>query len=361
MSKIITVKMPDIGEGVVEGEIIAWLKQAGDPIAQDEPVVVVMTDKATVELPAPAPGHLAKQYYRVGEIAVKDHPLYDIQTEAKVLAAPPARKLAQELGLDLQAISGTGKEGQVTREDVAAFHAAAAKTPEKQEKPLIGIQQLMAQKVAESKKIIPDFSFFDQADASRLVLLKEKMGQDAEQQGIHLTYLPFFIKALSLCIKKFPVLNSSVDTQRNSVIIHQPHNIGIAMATDLGLVVAVLKDVQEKKLTEIIQAYAVLKQKGKERKLSPSDMKGSTITITNFGALTGRAVFATPIINYPETAILGLAKIHKSPVVVNDQIVIRPVLNCSWSFDHRVIDGYLAAEISSALVHLIENPALLLD
>lgn len=390
MSQIFTVKMPDIGEGVVEGEVITWLKKVGEPIAQDEPVVVVMTDKATVELPSPYPGLLVKQYYRVGEVAIKDHPLYDIQTDVEktpsieplerkksapkeplspktetgVLAAPPVRQLAKELGLDIHLIPGTGKEGRITKEDLAHYRkpetTMATPIPRfagDEEAPLLGIKHLMAEKVAESKRVIPHFSYFDQADASRLLVLKGKIGVQAEQEKIHLTYMPFFIKALSLCLKKFPLANSSLE--QNTLILHKPHHIGIAMATTLGLVVAVLKNVQKMTLADIIHAYDLLKKKGQEGKLSPSELKESTITITNFGALSGRGVFATPIINYPEAAILGVAKIHKIPVVVNDQIVIRDILNCSWSFDHRIIDGYLAAQISTEFVHLIENPALL--
>lgn len=370
MTKIFTVRMPDIGEGVVEGEVIEWLKKEGDLVAKDEPVVVVMTDKATVELPSPYSGTLAKQHCKVGEMAVKDHALYDIQTEGEeiaqklvgeekkdkqqlhpihtdVLAEPPARQLAKELGIDIQLIQGTGKDGRITKEDVQHYKV----NPHENQIPLRGIQQLMAQKVSESKKNIPHFSYFDQGDATSLVALKDKMGKESS-----LTYMPFFIKALSLCMNKFPLVNSSLDTKQNVIIVHPFHHIGIAMATSSGLIVAVIKHVEKMTLSEIIQSYETLKTKGQKGTLSAQELKDSTITITNFGALTGKGVFATPIINYPEAAILGLAKIHQAPVVLDNQVQIRDILNCSWSFDHRIIDGALAANVSSEFVRIIEHP-----
>jgi len=415
---IYTVNMPDIGEGVVEGEIITWLKQVGEAVAQDEPVVVLMTDKATVELPAPYPGKLAKQYYKVGETAIKDKPLYDIELErvvpqkkeasyppsappspplkaeiqkkpeeksvlGKVLASPPVRKLARDLGLDINLIKGSGPSGRVTREDISRFHAHISEAPQEpraeaksaaliasattlqplpgdRETPIIGIKRLMAQKMVESKSIIPHFSYLDQADATRLVAFRDKIKKEAEAKGIKLTFMPFFIKALSLCLKKHPLANSSVDLHKNTLVLHRVHNIGIAMSTPLGLIVPVLKNIQDATLFDTIYAYEAMKKKAKEGKLLPGDMKEATVTITNFGALAGGGVFATPIINYPEVAILGVARIQKQPVVINEETVIRSILNCSWSFDHRVIDGEEAAKISSDFIDLIENPAKLM-
>lgn len=413
-------KMPDIGEGVVEGEIVSWLKKEGDAVAKDEAVVVLMTDKATVELPTPYPGKLVKRYYKVGEIAKKDLPLFDIETDSKIhetnekksapaylvdsvpaapqpqippskpktaikaLAAPPVRKLARDLGININQVAGSGPEGRVMRNDIQHFHGAINALPQSPrpetetaaliksttpitrlagdtEAPILGIKNLMAQKMVESSTIVPHFSFFDQADATRLVSLREKMRPEAlVKKNIKLTFMPFFIKALSLCIKRHPTLNSSVDPKKNTLILHNRHNIGIAMSSPLGLIVPVLKNVEEMELFDVIYAYEALKEKAKSNKLSPSDMKEATITITNFGALAGGGVFATPIINYPEVAILGVARIQKQPIAVNSEIALREILNCSWSFDHRVIDGDLAAETSADFVTLIENPAKLL-
>lgn len=385
-----TVLMPDIGEGVVEGEVVSWLKQVGDHLNQDEPVVVVMTDKATVELPSPYPGKLTKQYIKVGEIAVKDKPLYDIALEnplnvkpsvkvsgplkkieedepaakvihqEKALAAPVVRKLAKEMGMNLSSIQGSGPEGHITREDLQK-----GKTPSLQqddeEVPLVGIRNLMAKKMVVSKKNIPHFSFFDRVDATRLMDFYTKMKKDAEERNIKLTLMPFFIKALSRCLIEHPLANSSLDEEKNSILLHKRQNIGIAMSTSFGLIVPVLKNVQQMSLFEVIFAYDQLKEKAKKNQLSSQEMQDGTITLTNFGALGDSGVFATPIINYPESAILGVAHIHNEPAVFHNEVSIRGILNCSWSFDHRIIDGDEATKISYAFKKFIENPALLLD
>jgi pyruvate dehydrogenase E2 component (dihydrolipoamide acetyltransferase) len=408
MNKVVTVKLPDIGEGVVEGEVIEWLKQVNDLVQQDEPVVIVMTDKATVELPSPAPGKLVKQYCRVGEMAVKDKPLYDIQVSEEAIIAPPTplpkvevekaaiapskkeaitpertvsqgqkalatpktRQLAKEMGLDINLIQGTGREGQVTLEDLKMTHEASIKTekvpspilhlPGDEEKPLVGIPALMAKKMAESKAKIPHFSYFEQAEATRLVQLRQKYNEEAIKQGHHVTYMPFLIKALSLTLKQYPTVNSSLDTVQTCLIIHRSHNVGIAINTSLGLIVPVIKDVQDMSLKEIVYAYEDLKNRALTGHLKSQDMKDSTITISNFGVLGGGGLWATPIINYPEVAILAVARIQKQPIVKNDNVVIRDVLNLSWSFDHRIIDGDLAATFSHHFATFIQNPAPLL-
>lgn len=416
MSRIFTVKMPDIGEGVVEGEVIEWLKKEGDALKQDEPVIIVMTDKATVELPSPSPGKLIKQYYKPGQMAIRDKPLYDIElagesatvqskeeasvtapaaplkikTEAqpesvkeqpsqtvaeggKALAAPPMRKLARDLGVDINKVAGSGKDGHITAEDIKSYLSkapgpAASKAPgtqilhlpEDEEVPIVGIRNLMARKMKESNEEIPHFSYFEQVDATRLVQLRDKVKEEADKKGVHLTYMPLFIKALSLTIKQYPNVNSMLDPASNTLVVHKHHNVGIAIATQLGLIVPVLKDVEKMTLSEVIKAYDGLKQKALAGKLHPNDMKDSTITISNFGVLGGGGLWATPIINYPEVAILAVARIQKQPMVKNDEVAIRDVLNLSWSFDHRVIDGDLAASISHYFSTLIHNPAQLL-
>lgn len=394
--KIVTVNLPDIGEGVVEGEVVEWLKEVGDPLQQDEPVVVVMTDKATVELPAPYPGKLAKQYFKPGDIAILDKPLYDIEVKTEVpevveekkelppkekqvqevvvkrkpkssqkaLATPATRKLARDLGIDINKIPGSGKDGRVNSEDIK--RTVTDKTPVihldgDQEQPLIGIRNLMAQKMAESVRNAAHFSYFEHVEATRLVQLRQNVKKEALQDGIHLTYMPFFIRALSLTLKQYPLVNSSLDQSTNKIILHSQHNIGIAITTELGLIVPVLKNVQEMTLKELIHAFDKLKKQALNGKLKPQEMKDSTITISNYGVLGGGGRWATPIINYPEVAILAVNRIQKKPMVKNDQLVIRDVLNLSWSFDHRVIDGDLAASFSHHFATLLLNPASLLD
>jgi pyruvate dehydrogenase E2 component (dihydrolipoamide acetyltransferase)/2-oxoisovalerate dehydrogenase E2 component (dihydrolipoyl transacylase) len=410
MKTIHTVNLPDIGEGVVEGEVIEWLKNVGDPLAQDEPVVIVMTDKATVELPAPYPGILFKQHYQPGQVAYKDQPLYDIEIadsgpaagqqvlvepakalpakeevplEQKskpapemvlkaghALATPPVRHLARELGINIDLVMGSGKNGRVTVEDLKAYQSQVSmlrpsetpisRLPEDEEKPIIGIRLLMAKKMAESHAAIPQFSFFERVDATRLVQLRDHFKEQGALEGIHVTYTPFLIRALSLTIKKHLALNSSVDLVNNKLIIHKAHHVGIAINTPLGLIVPVLKNIQELSMYDLIRSYESLKKRALENKLLASDMKGATITLSNYGVLGGGGLWATPIINYPEVAILATARIQKHPLVKGDEVQIRETLHLSWSFDHRVIDGDMAANISHDYAMLIQNPAALL-
>jgi pyruvate dehydrogenase E2 component (dihydrolipoamide acetyltransferase)/2-oxoisovalerate dehydrogenase E2 component (dihydrolipoyl transacylase) len=376
-ASILTVTLPDIGEGVVEGEVIAWLKKVGDSVAQDEPVVVVMTDKATVELPAPRPGKLAKFYHQVGEIALRDKPLYDIELSTKVIhsppqekvqAAPAVRKMAMDLGIDISQMTGSGKEGRVTKEDLKPHtsrplhesHTAISRFQGDTETPLVGIQHLMAEKMAESKHMIPHFSYFEQADLTRLIQTKDKIAPQATSENINLTFMPFFIRALSLTLLQFPIMNSSLDAEKSLIVYHKPQNIGIAMSTPHGLIVPVLKNVQDLKLPEIIRAFDALKKRAFTNQLHPSDMKEGTITITNFGTFEGHSIAATPIINYPEVAIVGFAKVMKQPKVINSEIAIRDLTTICLSFDHRVIDGSLAAQIASNMSTLLENPGKLI-
>lgn len=401
--KVYTFCLPDIGEGVVEGEVVEWLKNVGDKVAQDEPVVVVMTDKATVELPAPYPGTIQTLYHKPGEIAIKDKPLYDIlldekemvpveekakdvkaegtspkkgrKTEetirkavihkdeyAKAKAIPKVRHEAKEWNIDLDQVTGTGSNGRVTEDDLhhALMESKGVSGIPKQmegdeEQPLIGVRGLMARKMDETH--IPQFSYFEQVEATHLIQLRQNIQEKAAQEGIHLSFMPFFIRALSLAIKQFPQINASIEMKTGKVWLHKHHNIGIAMASSHGLIVPVLKGVEAMGLAELVHAYETMKTKALSGKLSSADMKEGTITISNFGVLGGEGTWATPMIIDPEVAILAVAKIRKMPVVKGEEIAIRDVLPLSWSFDHRLIDGELAAKISQYYCLLIKNPA----
>ena len=375
MGKILTVNLPDIGEGVVEGEVIEWLKNEGDAVFQDEPVVVVMTDKATVELPTPYPGILKKRHFAKGEIAKVHHPLYDIESEGEVqanpevkkqeaplqelpkaapkietdktLAAPAVRQLAKQLGVDLSKVTPTGKEGQATVEDVK--NALSIKPSyevigfeDDKIEPLSGIKALMADAMTRSHQVIPHFSYFEQLDVTNLKKRKESHSKKT-------TLMPFYIHALSEGLKQFPIVNSSLDDAKRRILFHQRQNIGIAMDTPYGLIVPVLKGVEKMSLDQIIDAYDILKQKAKAGQLASSDMKEATITITNFGTLGGFA--GTPIIPHPNVAILGLGKIEPVAAVVDGVIVPKEKQMICWSFDHRLIDGAIAAKLSSTFTN----------
>lgn len=419
MAEIFTVTLPDIGEGVIEGEVIEWLKEVGDAVDQDEPVVVVMTDKATVELPAPAPGMISKHYFRPGEISIKDKPLYDIEVaagaslpakapavaeesppqrskerpatrtrpqatpsgqtaEGKALATPGTRRLAQELGIDINEVTATGPHGRVTADNLRDFLAPqganksssqraapiiGASTPihrfDSDERiPVIGVRNYIAEKMVEASYLIPSFSYFETLDAGKLFQLRSNSKAEAAKHGVKLTFTPYFVRALSLCISKHPEMNASFDLDNKEIVIHKRQNIGIAMKTHRGVIVPVLKDVQEMSFHELIRAFEELKERALNNKLSNADMQEATLTLSNFGTEGG--VWATPIINYPEVVILGLARIQETPAVYRGELAIRKTLNCSWCADHRVLDGHMIAEISNTFASLIQNPARLL-
>ncbi len=454
MGNIFTVTFPDIGEGVVEGEVIEWHKKVGDSIKQDESVVMVMTDKATVELPSPHPGILVKQYFAPGEMAIRDRPLYDIElivdlkasedkeqgserqivatentpksdsqsgsgsqaalaeenaangslrtatpctvksnstiedafndppnapnvgvnpikptqaVSSKNLATPKVRGLAKELGISLTDIQGSGKDGRVIPQDLTRKISQDTDTktmllslPGDEEIPIFGIKARMAKKMTESKEMIPSFSYFEEVEVTQLVKLKTNMKAKASSEGIHLTYMPFILKALSSCILKYPILNSSYDKERSKLVLHHAQNIGIAVASPLGLIVPVLKGVEKLSLEPLIRSYEELVLRAQQGKLHSSDMKEGTLTVSNFGSNGSHGLWATPVINYPEVAILAIGKIHPQVVVRNGEVVIRDILNLSWSFDHRVIDGEAATHISQYFCSLLQNPASLL-
>lgn len=361
-----SVKLPDIGEGVVEGQVIEWLKKVGEPVGQDEAVVVVMTDKATVELPSPHQGVLAKQCYHAGEIAKVGEPIYEISlTDSKIafkeeiLATPHTRHLADELGVKIETLQGSGKEGRITDEDVEkAAHIRKPENGQEERLPIIGVRYAVAEKMSESKTRIPDYSYFDSLDATRLIQLRNKIKAEAEKENIKVSYMPFILRALSMTMLKFPLLNSSVDFEKKEIILHAQHDVGIAVNQEEGLIIAVLRNVEKMGMQEVVRSYDALMKKVQKGELSREERVHSTITVSNFGPLGGK--WATPIINYPESAILGIAKIRKEPVVRGEEIVIRDLMNLSWTFDHRVIDGELAAKVSNYFIHLLENPMELL-
>lgn len=417
--------LPDIGEGVVEGEVVEWLKEPGDLVDKDEAVVVVMTDKATVELPSPYAGKMAKHYYKAGETAIKDKPLYALEVDdfeegnrgfkskerapesaeigdagpLKVegragfslsaeshsdvpgkgcLALPRVRHLAKELGIDLAGVKGSGKGGRIEREDLAAFIKQGAevagdkKLRDEVDKAkqagmvsrdgderlsLTGVRALMAKKMGQ--QLLPQFSYGAQVEVSRLIQLRRNLKEKAALEGLHLTYMPFFIRALSLAMRQYPELNSSLDVPALELILHSSHNIGIAIASPQGLIVPVLKGVQDMDLKQIIEAYEALKDKALVNKLMPKEMKEATITISNFGVL-GDGLWATPMVTPPQVAILAVGRLYRGPIVKNDQLLVGDLLPISWSFDHRIIDGEKAAIISHAFSALLRDPAALL-
>jgi len=395
-------KLPDLGEGITEGEVIKWMTREGDQVKEDQPIVEVMTDKVNVQIPSPRTGRVAKILVKEGELAKVGQTIMvideagsathsatppapapkpavaapaQVQTSPPapgVLAAPATRRLARELGVNIASVSGSGPSGRITDDDVrrsasgpnsstVAIQASAvspAEAPREEVVPLRGLRRTISDRMAKSLRTTAQVTHVDEADVTELVLLREALKGSAEKRGVRLTYLPFIIKALVPALKEFPYTNAALDDQGGSIILKKYYNIGIATDTEQGLVVPVVKDVDRKDIFELAGEIEKLSSKARSGQLSLDDVHGSTFTITNVGAIGG--LFATPIINIPEVAILGLHKIAKRPVVREDKVEIRDTTYLSLSFDHRVFDGAYAARFTTRVIETIQDTKKLL-
>ncbi|UYO02022.1 dihydrolipoamide acetyltransferase family protein [Paenibacillus sp. PSB04] len=300
----------------------------------------------------------------------------------EVLATPSVRKFAREQGVDITQVSGTGNNGKVTKEDVEAFKngggqaaapaaakaedkaapaaaAAPAADPRAEEErvPFKGIRKAIANAMVKSAYTAPHVTIMDEVDVTELVAFRTRMKPIAEKKGTKVTYLPFIVKALVAASRQFPALNATIDEENNEIVYKKYYNIGIATDTDNGLIVPVIKDADRKSIWMIADAIRDLAARGRDGKLAPAEMKGSTISITNIGSAGG--MFFTPIINFPEVAILGTGRITEKPVVKNGEIVAAPVMALSLSFDHRIIDGATAQNFMNYIKSLLSNPELL--
>jgi pyruvate dehydrogenase E2 component (dihydrolipoamide acetyltransferase) len=441
-------KLPDIGEGVHEGEIVKWLVKAGDTIEVDQPMVEVMTDKATVEIPSPVAGTVEALFAKEGDTVEVGKAIVRIaeagkaasgpapaasavatapKAEAKaapaaktaalatataaraqesgaagrgsatvafaeepelpfhVLATPATRKLARELNVSLRSVTGTGPHGRITKDDVHAAASnggaratgtAAAREPmapptgaaprretpivargELKRIPLRGIRRKIAEAMAHAKHTAAHFTYVEEVDMTAIVKLRASAAEEAKKKGIKLTFLPFILKALVPTLKEFPYLNSSLDDATQEIVLKGDYNIGIATDTPQGLMVPVVKGVDQKSVWELAQEIAELTERARLGKSTREELIGGTFTVTNAGSIGG--VFATPVINHPEVAILGVNAIRKRPVVVDDQIVIRDMMFLSMSVDHRIVDGADAARFMNRLVYFLSEPTRL--
>jgi len=382
-------KLPDIGEGVVEGEIVKWLVGDGESVREDQPLVEVMTDKATVEIPSPVAGKVAKRHGQeggtisVGAVLVEidtengaprhqakavEHemavPVHRAQHAADVLATPAVRRLARERGVDLSKVKGSGPAGRITMEDLSQYQpgpekpegAQQAHAPVEAEEtvPYRGLRRKIGERMITSKTTAPHYTYVEEVDVSELTRVRNIYN---EMSGGRLTYLPFIIKAVIEGLRKYPLLNSSLDEENGVIRVKHYYNIGIATATEDGLIVPVIKEADQKSVLDLAKEIARLGEAAKAGKIKVEELKGGTFTITSLGSLGG--LMATPIINYPEVAILGLHKISPRPVVRDSQVVVREIMNMSISLDHRVVDGAVAAQFIAHVRMYLENPGLL--
>ena len=436
-------RLPDIGEGIHEGEIVKWFVAKGDKINEDDTLLEVQNDKAVVEIPSPATGTVIDILVSEGTVAVVgdvlirlDAPGYDntasdeggnTETEAQVqataeagkaidkeeapkqvetapavnaqtevdpdrriIAMPSVRKFAREQSVDIRQVAGSGQNGRILKEDIASFQnggqaqvvpaeAAAEQDvqtagatqekvaqvpvnlegefPETREK-VSGIRKAIAKAMVNSKHTAPHVTLLDEVDVTELVAHRKKFKDIAAEKDIKLTYLPYVVKALVSTLREFPALNTSLDDATQELIQKHYYNIGIAADTERGLLVPVIKHADRKSVFAISDEINALAVKARDGKLSPTEMKGASCSITNIGSAGGQ--WFTPIINHPEVAILGIGRIAEKPIVKNGEIVAAPMLALSLVFDHRVIDGATGQAALNHLKNLLGNPELLL-
>lgn len=423
-------KLPDIGEGVTEGEIVSWLVAVGDEVTEDQEMVEVMTDKATVTIGAPQAGKVLELCGGEGDVIPVGDTLVifdtsgggasapapkapaakseaapssesaatavgDIkevlpgmnqaeaapspaQASGKPLAAPATRKLARELDIDLGRVAGTGSAGRITREDVEKFAsssgaargaiaapaAAAAPlpvsisappaAPEDKRLPIRGLRKRIFENMARSKRTAAHFAYADEVECTKLIALRERTMAYGQAAGVKLTFLPFIVKAVVSALKKNPTLNTWVDDANNEMIQKATYDIGIATATDAGLVVPVVRNADRLSIIEIAKEIGRMAADARVGKINPADVGGSTFTVTSLGRLGG--LFSTPVVNYPEVAIMGVHEMKKRPIIVDDEIKIGHVMVLALSFDHRIIDGHVGAAFAQDVKALLEEP-----
>jgi pyruvate dehydrogenase E2 component (dihydrolipoamide acetyltransferase) len=388
-------KFPDVGEGIAEGEIVRWLVKEGDSVKEDQDLLEVETDKALITLNSPYTGKVTRLHGKEGDIIKVGDVLTTVDAGDKegtvtgaekgdsgtvvgtlndnevvevirpVQATPAVRALAKQMGIDLASVKGTGPGGRITKEDV---ETAATKTGEQtaeadayglvEKIPLRGIRRTVAKRMAEASKRVAEVTIWEDADITELEQVRARERKVAEEKGVKLTYLPFLIKAVIPALNAHPSFNASLDEATEAIILKKYFNIGIAVDTTDGLIVFVIKDADKKNILDLAKETATLAEKARLRKIDLHELKGSTFTITNYGVVG--ASYGTPIINYPEVAILGLGKIEDRPVVRSGQIAIRKIMPLSLAFDHRVIDGVEAGRFLGVVIQHLEDPNLML-
>jgi pyruvate/2-oxoglutarate dehydrogenase complex dihydrolipoamide acyltransferase (E2) component len=391
-------RFPDVGEGITEGEIVRWLVKEGDVVKADETLAEIETDKAVVEMPSPYAGTVLKLHFKEKDIIKVGEALATIGEKGEavpepqpapagmpaarpaaparaaapgltgeILATPKVRARAKELGIDIGSVPGTGPAGRVTEDDVQAAKMRPAETkPAVKIKakfdifgsleriPLRGVRRATAKKMRESLDKAAHVTHCDEADAGSLVARREKMKPAAEAAGVKLTYLPFIVKALIEALKLHPTLNATLDDEEEEIVVKKYYNIGIAVDVPDGLIVPVVKMADQKSVLDIAAEIQALAKAARERTLDLADLKGGTFSITNVGVIGGD--FATPIINYPEAAILANMKIADRARVENGAVVVKKTLPLCLSFDHRIIDGAEAARFTRDLIRFLESP-----
>jgi pyruvate dehydrogenase E2 component (dihydrolipoamide acetyltransferase)/2-oxoisovalerate dehydrogenase E2 component (dihydrolipoyl transacylase) len=399
-------KLPELGEGVYEAELVSWLVKPGDTVKRGQNLMEVLTDKATMEVPSPFAGTVTRlnaeagQQIKVGDAVLAYTPVGQDEAApaqpqapvpaparaapadgngavhvtaplpATVRAAPSVRQLARKLGIDLNHVRGSGPQGRILVEDVSGLvQAPKAKAPAAEPRPdhgtpgtrvkLHGLRRKIAERMVQAKTTIPHFSYVDECDVTDLVRLRESLRGAYAEAGVKLTYLAFLVKAVALALKEVPAVNASIDEQAGEIVLHDHYHIGIAVATPAGLVVPVVRDADRKDVGGIARDVERLSAEARAGKTKLDDLRGGTFTVTSIGNVGG--LISTPIINPPEVGILGVGKVVRRPVF-DAAGNVRPadMVYLSFSFDHRVLDGAVGAAFGNAVIRRLQQPALLL-
>lgn len=415
------IKMPDIGEGIAQVELVEWFVKVGDMIAEDQVVADVMTDKATVEIPSPVSGKVLALGGQPGEVmavgselirievegsgnhvdvpqakqveapaapaAAKPEPQKDVKPAAcpapanhqaapivarqpgdKPLASPAVRKRALDAGIELRYVHGSGPAGRILHEDLDVFmskpQSAAGQAPngyakrtDSQQVPVIGLRRKIAQRMQDAKRRVAHFSYVEEIDVTALEALRQQLNSKHGESRGKLTLLPFLVRALVVALRDFPQINATYDDEAQIITRHGAVHVGIATQGDNGLMVPVLRHAEAGSLWANAGEISRLANAARNNKASREELSGSTITLTSLGALGG--IVSTPVVNTPEVAIVGVNRMVERPMVIDGQIVVRKMMNLSSSFDHRVVDGMDAALFIQAVRGLLEQPACL--
>lgn len=417
-------RLPEIGEGVYEAELVRWLVEPGDVVKRGQDLAEVMTDKATMPLPSPFAGKISSlaatvgQQVKVGDVVLtyttsqkaeaataseekvptgpartaepirpsdsRGNGPFSHQAPVRTLpikAAPSVREMARKLHVDLNAVPGTGPDGRILIEDLSTFlqrrppHESAESPLTRVPTPLpldygkpgtrlklVGLRRKIAEHMVQAKKVVPHYTYVDECDVTELVKMRDSLRQPFARSGIKLTYLAFFVKAVVAALKEVPLVNSSLHEDQQEIELHDRYHIGIAVATPRGLIVPVVRDADQKDLLAIAREIDRLSTDARNGQSKRDDLSGSTFTVTSVGGIGG--LFSTPVINYPEAAILGIGKVVRRPVFVHqgeaEQIRAADIVYLSLSFDHRIIDGAIGAHFTNVLIKQLSNPALLL-
>jgi len=400
--------LPELGEGVYEAELVRWHVKPGDTIKRGQNLIEVMTDKATMEVPAPFSGTITSivgevgQRLKVGDAILAYTPLGStemvpaarkaepvaVATAVSVItnghstaasgkatpaAAPSVRHLARKLNVDLSQIKGSGPNGRILIDDLTGhLSQVPAEKPARKEPAtaldfgvpgsrirLQGLRRKIAEHLVDAKRRIPHYSYVDECDVTEMVKLRSSLREPCAARGMKLTYLSFFIKSVAYALKEIPIVNSSLDEATQEMVLHDHYHVGIAVATPGGLVVPVVHDADKKDIYTIASEVDRLAQDAKGGKVKLDDLRGGTFTVTSIGNIGG--LISTPIINHPEVAIMGVGKVVKRPVY-DAAGNIRPadMVYISFSFDHRVVDGAVGAAFGNAVTKHLQNPAALL-